>query len=171
MFARFDATARRAVVRAGRLAGEYGRRTLDTDFLLLALAEAHAVDDVTADAVRSRISGPTDRELLATLGIDVDVLRPKLGDDPGGWRLRRSPLRPLRVTLTGPTTEFVLTAHARKAVEVALHHAHRGGTSVQQPHLVLGLLADRDNQSVRILHRLGADLRTLWSRQLPRAAA
>jgi len=171
MFARFDPTARRAVVRAAQLAGEYGRRTLDTDFLLLALAEAHAVDDVTADAVRSRISGPTDRELLATLGIDLDALRPRLDDDLGAWRLRRSPLRPLRVTITGPTTAFELTAHSRKVVEVALHYAHRGGTSVQPPHLVLGLLADRNNRSVRILHRLGADLRTLWGRQLPRTAA
>ncbi|HEX6347029.1 Clp protease N-terminal domain-containing protein [Umezawaea sp.] len=171
MFARFDPTARRVVVRAGRLAGEYGRRTLDTDFLLLALAEAHAVDDVTADAVRARIGGQTDRELLATLGIDLDALRPRVDDDPGAWSLRRSRLRPLRVTLTGPTTAFELTAQARKAVEVAAHHARRGGTPIKPPHLVLGLLADGRSRSGQILHRLGADVRTLWGRQLPRAAA
>jgi hypothetical protein len=171
MFTRFDPPARRAVIRAGRLAAEYGRRTLDTDFLLLALAEAHAVDGVTADAVRARITGPTDRELLATLGIDLDAVRPRVADDLGSWRLRRSPLRPLRVALTGPGVEVELTAHARKAVEVALYYAQRGGTSVKPPHLVLGLLADGRSPSVRLLHRLGTDLRALWGRQLPRAAA
>jgi ClpA/ClpB-like protein len=171
MFTRFDPTARRAVIRAGRLAAEYGRRALDTDFLLLALAEAHAVDGVSADAVRARITGPTDRELLATLGIDLDAVRPRVEDDLGAWRLRRSPLRPLRVALTGPGVEVELTMHARKAVEVALCHARHGGTSVKPPHLVLGLLADSSSPSVRLLHRLGADLRMLWRRQLPRTAA
>jgi hypothetical protein len=171
MFARFDPAARRAVIRAGRLAAEYGRRTLDTDFLLLALAEARAVDGVSADAVRARITGPTDRDLLATLGIDLDAVRSRLDDDQGAWRLLRSPLRPLRVALTGPGVEFELTTHARKAVEVALYYARRGGTSVGPPHLVLGLLADRRSPSVRLLHRLGADLRVLWGRQLPGAAA
>ncbi len=171
MFASFDPTARRVVIRAAGLAAEYGRRTLDTDLLLLALAEAHAVDGVTADAVRARITGPTDRELLATLGIDLDVVRPRVEEDLGAWRLRRSPLRPLRVTLTGPAAEFELTAHARKVVEVAHHYARRGGATIKPPHLVLGLLADGRNRSVRILHRGGVDLRALWGRQLPRAAA
>jgi len=168
MFASFDPAARRAVIRAGRLAAEHGRRELDTEFLLLALTETRAVDGVTADAVRARIPGPTDRELLATLGIDV--VPPPL-EDLGTWRLQRSPLRPLRVTLTGPATDLPLAMQARKAVEVAQYYAKREGGQVTPPHLVLGLLADRRSESVRILHRLGADLRALWGRQLPRTAA
>lgn len=174
MFARFTPHSKRMVVRGGVLAAEFGRHRLDTDFLLLAVAESQVIDNVSATAVRAWIGGESDRELLATLGIDLDVVRERLGgvpDNPALWDLRRSAIRPLRVTLSGPSGELLLTGQARKAVEVALHHAHRRGSQVSANDLVLGLLADHHNESVRILHRLGADLRTLWRQQLSGSAA
>ena len=47
-------------------------------------------------------------------------------DDPSLWRLRRSRVRPLRVTLTGPAAEIVLDQSGRKAIEVAQWASRRG---------------------------------------------
>ncbi|MEV8639022.1 Clp protease N-terminal domain-containing protein [Streptosporangium sp. NPDC051023] len=163
MFHAFTPEARRVMVRAALLALDCGRNTLDEDMLLLALAESWPVEGftVTASAVRAEIGGaPGDHELLATLGIDLDEVRrriPVRRDDPAAWRLRRSRVRPLRVTLTGPAGVLPLTGGARKVVEVAANW--RGaGPRVTEKDLLRGLLADGSNVSVRILRRLGVDL-------------
>jgi len=174
MFARFTPHSKRLVVRGGTLAGESGRQLLDTDFLLLAVAESGVVDGVSAAAVRARIGGPTDHELLATLGIDLDVVRSRVGDltdDLTRWDLKRSPTRPLRVTLTGPAGDLRLTGQARKVIEVAQCWARHRDAQVSAHDLMAGLLADDHNESVRILRHLGTDLRALWRRGLPGAAA
>jgi hypothetical protein len=53
-----------------------------------------------------RVAGRRARELLAALGIDLDEVRRRARssavDDPAQWELRRSRLRPLRVSLVGP---------------------------------------------------------------------
>jgi hypothetical protein len=80
-------------------------------------------------------------------------------DDPARWRLRRSPVRPLRVTLSGPATEIVLNEGGRKAIEVARWASRRGHRPLaDREDLLLGLLADGSSESVRILRRGGADI-------------
>jgi hypothetical protein len=188
MFAGFAPSAVATLARAGRLTVETGGRRLRTDFLLLALAEGAPPADAAppasplrelADrgaAVRTHIAeyrpgsaGRGDRELLAVLGIDLDEVRrvaqARTGvrlDDPRLWRLDRSRLRPLRLTLAGPGCELRLDGRSRKVIEVAQYWARRRGTPVRPEHLLWGLLADRSNESVGILCRLGVDLPGLW---------
>jgi Clp amino terminal domain, pathogenicity island component len=182
MFASFTPSARQAVVRSGLTAADAGRDVLGTDFLLLGLIEVDGFDpplerlSVTAAGVRAEIerrhgtAPPRDRELLATLGIDLDEVRRRTAaatstspDDPRLWRLSRSRVRPLRVELAGPARLLQLDGRGRKAIEVALYYARRRHAPVTCEDLLVGLLADGSNESVRILCRLRVDLRQLWS--------
>jgi Clp amino terminal domain, pathogenicity island component len=182
MFAAFTPAARQAVVRSGRLATDTGRRVLSTDFLLLGLTEVHDLDPplerlgITAAAVRAQIdqqhSGapPGDRELLASLGIDLDEVRRRAGlatstnpDAPDLWQLCRSRVHPLRVALVGPTSHLQLDGRSHKVIEVAMHYARQRHALVSGEDLLVGLLADGSNESVRVLCRLRVDLRQLWS--------
>ena len=176
--AAFSPPARLAVIRAGMTAADCGQRRLSDGFLLLALAEgeplARPVElGVTASGIRAAIEAGAprrrDRELLATLGIDLDEVRRRAlaatrSDDPVRWRLRRSPVRPLRVTLSGPAAEIVLDEGGRKAIEVARWASRRGHRAqVEREDLLWGVLADGSSESVRILRRGGADLGRLWA--------
>jgi hypothetical protein len=180
MLATFTPPARQAVIRAGLLASEGGTRRLSDGYLLLALAEGQPrtgpVDlGVTAAMVGAQLSTQPrrhhDRDLLATLGIDLDEVRRRaLGatsarlDDPALWRLRRSLVRPLRVTLTGPAAEITLNEGGRKAIEVARWASRRGHrTQITREDLLWGLLADASSESVRILRRCQVDLTRLWA--------
>ncbi|WP_049562536.1 Clp protease N-terminal domain-containing protein [Nonomuraea sp. SBT364] len=174
MLTRFTDGARRTVIRAGTLALDAGRPVLDTGLLLLALAEIRpfALGSFTAtpEAVREHVDTGDARALLATLGIDLAEVhrRTRAGADrPELWRLRRTPLRPLRVMLYGPLGAIPLAMHARKAVEVA---QWRPGP-VTGERLLWGLLADGANGAGRILHATGVDLpRLVDEAGIPRAA-
>lgn len=164
MFARFTEGARRAVVRAGILALDAGRPALGADLILLALAEvrpfALSSFTVSAHEVRERVDAGDARALLATLGIDLAEVhrRTRAGaDEPRAWSLRRSRVRPLRVTLYGPLGQIPLAMHARKVIEVAMW---RPGP-VTGERLLWGLLADFSNGIPRILLDSGVDLRQL----------
>jgi Clp amino terminal domain, pathogenicity island component len=174
----FAPSARQAVVRAGMTAADCGQPRLNDKFLLLALAEgeplAHPVHlGVTAASIRAAIEARAprrrDRELLATLGIDLDEVRRRAfsatrPDDPARWRLRRSPVRPLRVTLSGPAAEIVLDEGGRKVIEVARWVSRRGHRRMVEPEdLLWGVLADGSSESVRILLRNGANLGRIWT--------
>ena len=133
MLTAFAPPARQTVIRAGLLASEGGTSRLSDGYLLLALAESQPLTrpvdlGVTAGMVRAQLKAQArrrhDRELLATLGIDLDEVRSRvLGatsmrlDDPALWRLRRSRVRPLRVTLTGPAAEITLNEGGRKVID------------------------------------------------------
>lgn len=177
---RFAAPARRTVVRAGMLASESGRDMLSDGFFLLALAEGQPLSnpldlDISAGMVRAKIGaqppGRPDRELLATLGIDLDEVRRRVLsatsmrlDDPSLWRLYRSRVRPLRVTLSGPAAEIVFDESGRKVIEVAQWASRRGRrTLIDREDLLWGLLADASNESVRILRRCNVDIGRLWT--------
>jgi hypothetical protein len=178
--ARFAPPARRTVVRAGMLAGDRGRGVLSTEFFLLALAEGQPLSSpvdlgISAGVVRTKMKAqaprPPDRELLATLGIDLDEVRRRAfgatsarPDDPLLWRLRRSRVRPLRLTLSGPAAEIVLDESGRKVIEVAQWASRRGHrTLIDREDLLWGLLADGASESVRILRRCNVDLGRLWT--------
>ncbi|GAA2789263.1 hypothetical protein [Nonomuraea dietziae] len=124
MFDRFTDPARRAVMRAGILTMNAGRTSLATDLLLLGLAEEHPMPHLPDPAaLRPHIDTGRTRELLAAIGIDVEEVRRRTRhglDDPRLWRLERSRVAFLRVTLSGPMGVLPLRMHARKAIEVAL---------------------------------------------------
>ncbi len=172
MLGRFTPEARRTIVRAGRLAAEAGRPALGDAFLLLALAEARPVGASAGD-LRREVGAPEgrDRALLAVLGIDADEVRRRAReatatrpDDPALWTLRRSPLRPLRVTLSGPGAAMVLDGSGRKAVEVALWTCRRSRRArAGHDDLLRGLLADGAGEAVGVLRRLGVDVGELWA--------
>src|SRR5437667_6614534 len=180
MLTAFAPPARQTVIRAGRLASEGGTSRLSDGYLLLALAESQPLTSpvdlgVTATMVRAQLKAQTrrrhDRELLATLGIDLDEVRRRVLDatsthldDPALWRLRRSRVRPLRVTLTGPTAEITFNEGGRKAIEVARWASRRGHrTQIAREDLLWGLLADASSESVGILRRCQADIGRLWT--------
>jgi hypothetical protein len=180
MLTTFAPPARQAVIRAGLLASEGGMSRLSDGYLLLTLAESQPLTrpvdlGVTADMVRAQLKAHArrrhDRELLATLGIDLDEVRSRvLGatsmrlDDPALWRLRRSRVRPLRVTLTGPAAEITLNEGGRKVIEVARWVSRRGHrTQVTREDLLWGLLADASSESVRILRHGRVDIGRLWA--------
>ncbi|GAA2306750.1 hypothetical protein GCM10010149_65700 [Nonomuraea roseoviolacea subsp. roseoviolacea] len=158
----FTPPARRAMVRAGTIALDAGHPALTTGVILLALAETRPFGLASFTATREQIgarvdTGPDARALLATLGIDLDEVRRHTragADDPDRWRLTRSPLRPLRVTLHGPLGSIPLAMHARKVVEVA---RWRPGP-VTGESLLWGLLADGANGAARIMRSAGVDL-------------
>jgi hypothetical protein len=173
--AAFSPSAREVIIRAGMTAADCGQRRLSDGFLLLALAEGEPLARPVAldlasiasrirAAIEARSPRHRDRELLGTLGIDLDEVRRRAVaatdvDDPARWRLRRSPVRPLRVTLSGPATEIVLDEGGRKVIEVARWASRRGHrTLAEREDLLWGLLADGHSESVRILRRGGADL-------------
>ena len=180
MLTRFAPPARRTVVRAGMLVSDGGQARLSTEYFLLALAEGQPLSSpvdlgVSAAMVRAKIEAQVplrqDRELLATLGIDLDEVRRRVPgamsmrlDDPSLWRLRRSRVRPLRITLSGPTAEIVLDESGRKVIEVAQWASRRGRrTLIGREDLLWGLLADASSESVRILRRCNVDLCRLWT--------
>jgi Clp amino terminal domain, pathogenicity island component len=162
------------------LVSDGGQAMLSTEYFLLALAEGQPLSSpvdlgVSATMVRAKIEAQAplrqDRELLATLGINLDEVRRRvLGamsmrlDDPSLWRLRRSRVRPLRITLSGPTAEIVLDESGRKVIEVAQWASRRGRrTLINREDLLWGLLADASSESVRILRRCNVDLCRLWT--------
>jgi hypothetical protein len=178
--ASFVPPARRTVIRAGMLARDYGRGRLSTEFFLLALAEDQPLSKpvdlgITAAMIRAEIklrtSAGHDRDLLAALGIDLNEVRQRVLDatstrldDPSLWRLHRSRVRPLRVTLTGPAAEIVLDESGRKVIEVAQWASRRGRrTLIDREDLLWGLLADGSSESMRILRRRNVDICRLWT--------
>ncbi len=162
------------------LASDFGRGRLSAEFFLLALAEEQPLTrpvhlGITAAMIRAEIQARTpahhDRELLAILGIDLDEVRRRAIDatstrldDPSLWQLRRSRVRRLRVTLSGPAAEILLDESGRKVIEVAQWASRRGHrTLIDREDLLWGLLADASSESVHILRRGNINLRRLWT--------
>lgn len=176
MFARFSPGAREVLVRAGDLAAAAGRDRIGTEFLLLALCEdtdmapvleRHGVTSAAVQAAVAEALGRprphSDRELLATLGVDLDEIRRRaraLGSDRL-WRVRRSPVWPLRVAVVGPARDLAFTGGGRKVLEVALWRRRRSDRAAEPYDLLCGILCDRRSNAVRILCHLRLDLRAL----------
>ncbi|SEG67240.1 Clp amino terminal domain-containing protein, pathogenicity island component [Thermomonospora echinospora] len=186
MFRRFSPGAREVVIRAGDLAAAAGRDRIGTEFVLLALCEDAAlaptlerhgvIGPAAQHAIAAALSRPrpySDRELLATLGIDLDEVRRRmraLGEDEP-FEVRRSVLWPLRVAVVGPGRDLPFTGGGRKVLEVASWRARRRGrTPVEPADLLHGLLADGRSNAIRVLRHLRVDVRGLVS-SLDRRAA
>jgi hypothetical protein len=177
MIDRFSFSARRSLTRAGALARRAGLVEIDTDALLLSLADDSEVSDVLARygatnyAIRDVIAcwwgwraAPDDEQLLAAVGIDVERVRrllPTGFDETAGWRLARSRLRPLRVSLIGPTGALALSGQSRKVIEVALWRADQRGSHPGDADLLYGMLLDPRSRSHQVLGELRVCFRTL----------
>ncbi|RAY14140.1 hypothetical protein DPM19_17880 [Actinomadura craniellae] len=174
MFGRFSPAARSAVLRAADLAATAARPRIGTEFLLLALCEdAHVRPALHRQGVtRARVQAAItealgaprpyeEGELLAALGIDLAEVRRRaraVAPGPGrAWELRRSPLWPLRVAVTGPGRDLPFTGGGRKVLEVALWRGRRDGRVPAGPgDLLHGILADSHSNAARVLRHLGA---------------
>ena len=190
---RFTPAACQALVQAGRLAAEDGHALIGPEFVLLALADGRPLAGrpdgigVSPAAVRDQIrrgreSHPRDDgELLAALGIDAGEVVRRASEatgirpgDPALWSLRRSRIRPLRLTLDGPAVRLALTGDSRKVIEVAVWSARRARRLLaDREDLLLGLLADGSSPAVHLLAGLRVDIRALghdlrsWHGSLP----
>ena len=166
------------VIRAGMAAADCGQPRLNDGFLLLALAEgeplARPVElGVTASRIRAAIEARSprrrDRELLATLGIDLDEVRRRAvvatrSDDPGPVAAAALP--------GPPAARHPQRPGHRDRARRGRPEGHRGRPVGQPPRPpdpgrtrgpALGLLADGSSESVRILRRGGADIGRLWA--------
>jgi hypothetical protein len=173
----FSYSARRSLTRAAALTRRAGLTEIGTDALLLSLADTSEVRPVLARygasdlAIRDVIAcwwgwlaPPDDEQYLAALGIDVDLVRPLLPvglDETAGWRLARSRLRPLRVSLIGPTGAVVLSGPTRAAIEVAGWRAGQRGGHLSDTDLLDGLLQGSRSRALQVLRELGVCFRTL----------
>jgi ATP-dependent Clp protease ATP-binding subunit ClpA len=180
---RFSDTARGAVRQARDQAHGLHHDYIGTEHLLLALLtgdggiatrvlQAHGVSQETVRAAIVDESGEDlDREALATLGIDLDVVRAAVeaslgpgaldapaSSAPGGGRqpFTRS-INPARRPV-GPW----FTRPAKKSLELALREAvqhHR--REIDSGDLLVGIIRAEGGLGARILEKLGQDLETL----------
>lgn len=101
--------------------------------------------------------------LLAVLGIDLAEVRrrlPPVGAD--GPTVRRSRLRPLRLTLEGMGRPVPFDGQGRKVLEVAVWHGRRHRRPAQPADLLRGVLCDGRDPVCTVLARLaGSDFRRL----------
>jgi hypothetical protein len=217
MFERFTGDARTAVVQAQEHARRLGHRYIGCEHLLLAAASTgepasaalreHGVtpEGVETEIVRlvglgqaaSLFSG-LDREALASIGIDLDVVRARIeaafGPDaftragPYACRrsrpgLRKNPLALLRHSRragrdqdaargtypAGPTGHIPFTPRAKKSLEHSLREARARHVSyIGVEHLTLALLAMDEGAVPPILSALGASKATLRTAILDR---
>jgi ATP-dependent Clp protease ATP-binding subunit ClpA len=189
MFERFTEDARGVVVTASEQADRLGHRWIGCEHLLLAVA---TVDDatgavlreagVTPDRIRAeilRMTGPgsgasvfdtIDREALAAIGIDLDVVRGKVEEifgpnalrPPCPSRRRRRWRRPRAGRRPKASSHIPFTPRAKKSLELSLREAlalHSGHIGVE--HLALGLLNAKSSAALHILDEIGVLAPTL----------
>ena len=162
MFERFTKDARTAVVGAQQVARETGSRGIDTRHVLVALVERpgrvkrtirQAGADVEWLVARTRAdlrAGGLDGDALASLGIDLDVVRRKADAVFGADALERAG-RP-------PRGNVPFRPDAKKALELALREAVRQGSrSIRSEHLLLGILR-AESPGRAVLQGAGVDV-------------
>ncbi len=134
MFDRYDAQARRVVVRAYEDARARRNHHIDTVHLLLGLLQDR-------DGAGART--------LQRMGVDLHRLRGLMEQAAGA-----------APAATGdPAVRIPLTAQAEKVLALTLREAdHLGHHVVGSDHLLLGLVRQREGAAGRQLRALGADL-------------
>jgi ATP-dependent Clp protease ATP-binding subunit ClpA len=210
MFERFTGDARAAVAQAQQHARRLGHRYIGCEHLLLAAAStaepasaALREQGVTPERVETEIVrlvglgraanlfSASDREALASIGIDLDVVRARIeaafGPDAftqGGPAARRSrpavrknPVALLRrVHRDGhhqragaPSGHIPFTPRAKKTLELSLREAAaRHDNYIGIEHLTLALVSMEDGAVPRILSAIGAPRATLRTAILDR---
>jgi ATP-dependent Clp protease ATP-binding subunit ClpA len=178
MFERFTDQARAAVVQAQAEARRLGHNYIGCEHLLLAVVGSPAPAgaalrelDVTPasveSAIRRMVLGPNhppplDRDALAVLGIDLDVVRERVEAAFGPGALTRTApprrrWRRRRRCYTGPASGHLpFTPRAKKCLERSLREAvTRHDHYIGVEHLALALSAMTDGLAPRIFADLG----------------
>jgi ATP-dependent Clp protease ATP-binding subunit ClpA len=209
MFERFSGEARSAVAQAQEHARRLGHRYIGCEHLLLAAAStaepasaALREHGVTPDAVETeivRLAGlgraanlfsASDREALASIGIDLDVVRARIeatfGPDaftrggPDACRsrpaVRKNPVALLRRARRGghhqhpaPSGHIPFTPRAKKSLMLSLREAEaRHDNYIGIEHLTLALVGMKDGAVPPVLSALGASQATLRAAILDR---
>lgn len=182
MLEKFTADARQAVTQAREEARLLHHGFIGCEHLLLALsgqdgspaAASLAAFGLDTGALRARVTeltgpgeGRLDPAALASLGIDLDVVRQaaEASFGPGALDRDRS-RRGGRIAFTPP---------AKRTLELALRTAvKQRDKEISTAHLLLGLLGQGDNAALQVLSGAGVTpgaLREELARHLPPAAA
>lgn len=173
MFERFTDQARLIVVQAQGHARRLGHGYIGCEHLLLAAAGSEAPAGgalrglgITPEAIEQIVGSatPIDRDALAVIGIDLDVVRERVEATfgPGALtrtmppRRRRRLLRRRRRCYAGPRTGHIpFTPRAKKCLERSLREAvARHDHYIGVEHLALALAGMTDGIAPRILARL-----------------
>lgn len=162
MFEHFSESARAAVVDAQAHARRLRHPFIGCEHLLMAVvsADSRAADvlraaGLTPEAVEAatlRVMGPSsalfDREALAAIGIDLDLVREKIEASFGADALARSPRRRSRRRrrrpCDSPSGHIPFTGRAKECLELTLREAraaHSGEIGVE--HIALALTTIR----------------------------
>jgi ATP-dependent Clp protease ATP-binding subunit ClpA len=182
MFERFSDEARQAVALAQDEALELRHGWIGTEHLLLGLLRAGGDGarlltgfGIQLASVREEVLaviGPgeedIDREALATLGIDLDVVRERVERSFGRGALSRR--GGCGRGILGRQVPF--TPRAKKALELTLREGIAlGARELRGEHLVLGLLRTDDGVAAKVLQKHGVALDTARARVQGRDAA
>lgn len=182
MFERFTGQAREVVVQAQAHARRLDHAYIGCEHLLLSVVgtDSPAGDvlrrlGLTPEAVESATRGilsegrrpVLDREALAAVGIDLDVVRERVEAAFGPGALTRAPQRQHRRLRRGwrrqrrcytgaPSGHIPFTPRAKQCLEVALREsvARRDGY-IGVEHLALALTAMSDGLAPRVFSRIG----------------
>ena len=209
MFERFSGEARSAVAQAQEHARRLGHRYIGCEHLLLAAASTaepasaalreHGVTPAGVETEIVRLVGlgraanlfsASDREALASIGIDLDVVRARIeaafGPDaftrggPAACRsrpaVRKNPVALLRRARRGghhqhpaPSGHIPFTPRAKKSLLLSLREAEaRHDNYIGIEHLTLALVGMKDGAVPPILSALGASPATLRAAILDR---
>jgi len=209
MFERFSGEARSAVAQAQEHARRLGHRYIGCEHLLLAAASTaepasaalreHGVTPAGVETEIVRLVGlgraanlfsASDREALASIGIDLDVVRARIeatfGPDaftrggPDACRsrpaVRKNPVALLRRARRGghhqhpaPSGHIPFTPRAKKSLMLSLREAEaRHDNYIGIEHLTLALVGMKDGAVPPILSALGASQATLRAAILDR---
>jgi len=209
MFERFSGEARSAVAQAQEHARRLGHRYIGCEHLLLAAASTaepasaalreHGVTPAGVETEIVRLVGlgraanlfsASDREALASIGIDLDVVRARIeatfGPDaftrggPDACRsrpaVRKNPVALLRRARRSghhqhpaPSGHIPFTPRAKKSLALSLREAEaRHDNYIGVEHLTLALVGMKDGAVPPILSALGASPTTLRAAILDR---
>ncbi len=187
MFERFTTDARLIVVNSQVHARRLGHNYIGCEHLLLSLATLDGEVGETlrgagatpqaVDAAIQRMVGPqwfhgVDREALAAIGVDLDVVRERVEAQfgrPAAPCRRRPWLRRRRRNCEPGAGYIQFTPRAKKCLELslrealALRHKHIG-----PEHILLGLTGVKDSVAAAILAELGVSTDALRTETLNR---
>lgn len=152
--AHFDETAEAVLAESRRQALHRHHRTIGSSSIMAGLVDrAEIVDLLTrlGFPISSLVehlgeAPPSPDQLLGELGIDMDAVRSVLPvtQEPVSWRwrLRRSAVRPLRITLDGPSSSMAFDGSGRKVLEVAVWASRRASRTACPLDLLRGVVSD-----------------------------
>ncbi|MDD7964468.1 Clp protease N-terminal domain-containing protein [Actinomycetospora lemnae] len=172
MFERFTDPARRVVVLAQEDARERGDDTIRSEHLLLGVCRATdtrgaallAARGVTLRVVEDdlRRSVVSDRDALASVGIDLDEVRERVEDTFGPGALENTRAAGMRRRRRWGHIPF--DRGAKKVLELALREAiRRGDRTIGTEHVLLGMLHRETGRASTLLHARGVSLREVRS--------